>query len=102
MLSGVWRGMAGASDVGMVAPGQWGAFPICHAGSGSESVPDHPYSSDCCDACALLAPAVAATPPVVIEPVALAQVVAIAVVVAPWPVMTRQRMPRQSQGPPAA
>lgn len=102
MLSGVGRGLAVASDVAMAGPQHAGAFPICHAGPGDGSVPDEPQAHDCCDACALLAPAIAGAPPPLSRPVVATGGTTLAAAVASWPATARRRTPRQSQGPPAA
>ena len=86
----------------MIAPGPPGAFAICHAGPGGGPVPVGPRSHACCEACALLAPAIAPPPPLLSRPAAGATLAAVTVAMEPWPAMARRRTPRQPQGPPAA
>ena len=102
-LAGVGRGVAAASD--LVAPG-FGvadvAFHICHSGEGGGSGPSDRTHHDCCDACALSAPATLADAPSLTGPAAVTHHIEHAEAMAWVPSGARLRTPRQSQGPPAA
>ena len=102
-FAGVGRGWAAAS----VAPdvlAQIGisSVPICHSGSDGGSTPDFPVHQDCCDQCALFAPAVLPSAPLAVSPASVTHVIAHAKALAWAPVLARTRTPRLSQGPPAA
>jgi hypothetical protein len=101
-LSGIGRSVASTVDqVG--GPYAIAGVPICHSGAGGPPVdPAIPSRHDCCDACALLAPAVLPTPPFVCAPASVAHYAAHARAVDWAPTVLRPRSPRQSQGPPAA
>lgn len=103
-LAGLGRALAtttGAVPTGDVVGGVY--VPICHHGAGeAPSDPAQPGGHDCCDACALLAPAVLPSAPVVARPASVAYYADHARAV-PWsPVVARPRDPRLSRGPPAA
>ncbi len=105
-LAGVGRGLAVASDVAQAwQPIAGAAMPICHSGGPADPAPVHPVAPvdhDCCDQCALCAPAVVFAAPElrIVSPVSHG-IVHSAVVA--WTVrLSRARSPRQSQGPPAA
>lgn len=76
--------------------------PICHSGGGVPSDPERPPQHDCCDACALLAPAVLPAAPALAGPAPVARLAAPAAAAAWVPVLARPWSPRQSRGPPAA
>jgi hypothetical protein len=102
-LAGVGRGMAAASD--MAAPG-FGvpgvAVHICHSGEGDGSIPGDRTHHDCCDACAISAPATLADALSLTGPASVMHYVEHAEAMTWVPTVARLRTPRQSQGPPAA
>ena len=103
-LTGVGRGFAGTpslADVRYAIPGVH--VQICHSGASDQHAPDPalPVEHDCCEACALLAPALMPEPPVLSAPASAFYVAAHADALAWMPSTARPRSPRQSQGPPA-
>ena len=101
-LAGLGRALAAAApfgDLGAAIPGV--RVPICHAGAPSTD-PARPASHDCCDDCALLAPAVLPAPPVLAGPAPVAFFAAHIHALAWAPRIARRREPRLSRGPPAA
>lgn len=101
-LAGLGRAMASilpATDLHDVIPGVH--VPICHAGE-APSDPARPSSHDCCDACALLAPATLPGPVALSAPAPVVSFAEHARAVAWAPVFARPRDPRLSRGPPAA
>jgi hypothetical protein len=103
-LTGLGRGLAAAHAHAPAAISVGGiVVPICHSDPGDASgTPDRGGQHDCCDACALLAPAVLPGPPDLTAPAALAYF-AQHVHAAAWVrIVARLRTPRQSQGPPTA
>ena len=101
-LAGVGRGLAVASDAvpGFGIPGV--AAHICHTGEREGSPPADGAHHDCCDACALSAPATLADAPSLTGPASVVHFVEHAQAVAWVATVTRVRTPRQSQGPPVA
>ena len=103
-LAGVGRALAATTQPGAahdVIPGVH--VPICHSGAdGAPSGPARPDGHDCCDDCALLAPALLPSPPVLAGP-APVELFADYAGAIPWsPVLARPRDPRLSRGPPTA
>ena len=79
--------------------------PICHSDAGtstSPADPTHPTQHDCCDDCALLAPAVLPAAPSLTGPATVEHYAEHVHAVAWVPAIARLRTPRESQGPPAA
>ena len=104
-LTGVGRGFAGTPSTDMRDTVAGLHVEICHSGAADAHGPVDPaipVQHDCCDACALLAPAVLPEPPVVSEPASVHVHAVHARAVAWMPSPARAWSPRQSQGPPAA
>ena len=103
-LTGFGRAVATSLDpAGASAAIPGVQVPICHAGGGGvPSDPERPTRHDCCDACALLAPAVLPAAPALDGPAPMARLAAPAAAAAWVSVLARPRSPRQSRGPPAA
>ncbi len=102
-LAGVGRGLAAASGSAAPTFGVPGvAFHICHTGEADGSIPTDQARHDCCDACALSAPATLADAPSLTGPASVTHYVEHAQAMAWVPTAARLRTPRQSQGPPAA
>lgn len=103
-LAGLGRALATTAQLGDahdVIPGVH--VPICHSGEdGTPADPAQPAGHDCCDACALLAPALLPSAPVLAGPAPVAHYADHAHAVAWSPVLARPRSPRLSRGPPAA
>ncbi len=103
-LSGLGRAVASsAQPVGVhdAIPGVH--VPICHSGPGEAPAdPSQPLSHDCCDDCALLAPAVLPAPPAMAAPAPVEHFAEHARAIDWAPVLARPRDPRLSRGPPAA
>ncbi len=100
-LADVGRGWAAVPDAAGPLSIAGAAVHICHTGP-SGSVPADPDRHDCCDACALLAPATLPVAPTSSEPARIARVADHAVPVPRGTTPARNRTPRQSRGPPAA
>lgn len=86
-----------------VVPGV--ATPICHDGSGAKLGGNGEGTAGghaCCDACALLAPAILPASPGLAGPFAVAAFATHAGAVAWAPSLARLRGPKLSQGPPTA
>ena len=102
-LAGAGRGFAAAPDpVGSVLAGFHA--PICHSGGDAQGPDDPavPAGHDCCDACALLAPAILPAPAALSRPAPVAHDASHDGAPSWVPAAARPRSPRQSQGPPAA
>lgn len=102
-LAGVGRALATASETHAVVAGL--TVPICHAGAGAASRPGVPGDRsrhDCCDQCALCAPALPPASATVSEPASVEHVAVHARALGWAPLLARARSPRLSQGPPAA
>ena len=103
-LAGLGRAFASTAqftDVHDVIPGVH--LPICHSGSGEAPAdPSQPVSHDCCDECALLAPATLPAPSVLAVPAPVEHFVEHARAISWAPIFARPRDPRLSRGPPAA
>ncbi len=103
-LSGVGRAAAFAARPAEAGPIIGGvAVPICHTGSPRDPAgPGDPAAHACCDACALLAPAVLPVAPAAIRHAPSGDPVERVQAAAGNPILARPRSPRQSRGPPAA
>lgn len=103
-LAGLGRALAsteGAFDASLAIAGVHA--PICHSGPGAAPAdPARPAPHDCCDGCALAAPAVLPTPPALSVPAPAARYADHAHALAWAPTIARPRDPRLSRGPPAA
>lgn len=99
-LAGVGRAVAAVAPPADAVPGIHG--PICHSGPGPATDPAEPAPQDCCDGCALLAPAVLPAPPSVSRPAPAALAVSLLAAATTVPAAARPRGPHRSRGPPAA
>ncbi len=102
-LAGAGRGFAAAPDAAGPALAGLNA-PICHSGGDPRGPgdPAAPAGDGCCDACALMAPAILPAPAALSGPAPAVQCASHARAPSWMPAAARARSPRQSQGPPAA
>lgn len=102
VLTGISRGVVSAADAAAFAGGEF-AGPICHTQSSGKVDPtgrEAPASHDCCDECALLAPAALPTPTDISAPARIASVEARSAASWSFSDSLKTRSPRQAQAPP--
>jgi len=102
VLTGFSRGVVSAADAAAWTGGHF-AGPICHAQSSNKSDPtgrEVPASHDCCDECALLAPAALPGAAEISEPARIASVEARTTASWSFSDSLKTRSPRQAQAPP--